>query len=282
MVYKPKDDEILYHYCSAETFLAICTGKKLRFSDLFSMNDYQEVHWGNAVWLEVANSLIEEVGYEFVDTIDEIFHVTGIFGLLVACCFSLDGDTLSQWRAYADDGKGYCIGFKARELTQMSVRPLRVCYDKTEQINICNKLIRALHIAESQSDEKYSSSFRTLCHLIRFDLAAFKNPAFIEEKEIRLIHTLDLLPSNKSLKLSDAGGKHFGVEYGGEQVQFRMNDHVPVPFIDMSFISNDGKCIIQEVILGPKNESSLTNISVFLETLGLENVNVRRSVASYR
>lgn len=282
MIYKPTDDDVLYHYCSAETFLAICTGKKLRFSDLFSMNDSLEIHWGSDIWIEAANTLKNEVGHEFIDIIDEIFHVTGIFGLLVASCFSLDGDTLSQWRAYADDGKGYCVGFKASELTKMSVRPLRVCYDKAEQIDICSKLIRALHTAESKSDEKYSSSFRTLCHLIRFDLAAFKNPAFIEEKEIRLVHTLDLLPSNKSLKVVDAGGKHFGVEHGGDQVQFRMRDNVPSPFIDMSFFQIDGKNIIQEVILGPKNESSLTNISVFLETLGLENVNVRRSVASYR
>ena len=28
------------------------------------------------------------------------------------CCFSGDGDLLSQWRAYADDGKGISIGFK--------------------------------------------------------------------------------------------------------------------------------------------------------------------------
>ena len=32
------------------------------------------------------------------------------------CCFSGDGDLLSQWRAYADDGKGISIGFKKSKI----------------------------------------------------------------------------------------------------------------------------------------------------------------------
>jgi hypothetical protein len=38
--YKPKKNELVYHYCSAETFNAICTFKKIRLSDLFTMNDF--------------------------------------------------------------------------------------------------------------------------------------------------------------------------------------------------------------------------------------------------
>ena len=30
-------------------------------------------------------------------------------------CFSADGDVLSQWRAYADDGHGFAIGFAPAE-----------------------------------------------------------------------------------------------------------------------------------------------------------------------
>jgi hypothetical protein len=41
--YKPKGNELLYHYCSAEAFHAICTNKTIRMSDLFTMNDYLEL-----------------------------------------------------------------------------------------------------------------------------------------------------------------------------------------------------------------------------------------------
>ncbi len=45
-IYEPNDEKILYHYCDASAFHAICTNKKMRFSDLFSMNDFMEMHWG--------------------------------------------------------------------------------------------------------------------------------------------------------------------------------------------------------------------------------------------
>ncbi|WP_416152053.1 DUF2971 domain-containing protein [Pseudomonas sp. Bout1] len=34
----------------------------------------------------------------------------------LATCFSKAGDVLSQWRAYADDGQGYAIGFDSKLL----------------------------------------------------------------------------------------------------------------------------------------------------------------------
>ncbi|MDY7530349.1 hypothetical protein RGV33_01410 [Pseudomonas sp. Bout1] len=73
--YSPETEEILYHYCTAETFLAICTGKKLRFSDINSMNDSQEMQWGYSVWEDVATELQSEVGIAFLDDIDAIIHL---------------------------------------------------------------------------------------------------------------------------------------------------------------------------------------------------------------
>ena len=36
------------------------------------------------------------------------------------CCFSTNGDDLGQWRAYADDGKGYALGFDGPALVRAS------------------------------------------------------------------------------------------------------------------------------------------------------------------
>lgn len=35
------------------------------------------------------------------------------------CCFSENGDILSQWRAYADDGKGLAIGFNVKKIEEL-------------------------------------------------------------------------------------------------------------------------------------------------------------------
>ncbi|WP_335984903.1 DUF2971 domain-containing protein [Fusobacterium polymorphum] len=49
------------------------------------------------------------------------------------CCFSGDGDLLSQWRAYADDGRGISVGFKKSQIKDF-LKELEV-----ETINIGNK-----------------------------------------------------------------------------------------------------------------------------------------------
>ena len=177
-LYKPAPNAILYHYCDAEAFHAICTTQNLRFSDLFSMNDFLEMHWGYHVWETAANELLDTLGRDFLDEIDQILHTSGICGLPVASCFSLDGDVLSQWRAYAGDGRGYAIGFDAKSLLDLPIRPLKVLYNQKQQVHEMKSLIRALHEVEQSETEKFAKDFKTACFTLAFDLAAFKNPAF--------------------------------------------------------------------------------------------------------
>ena len=61
-----------------------------------------------------------------------------------------------------------------------------------------------------------------------------------------------------------------------------MRGSVPVPHIDLSYVDPSGNHPIAEIILGPRNDALPTAISVFLETLGLGDIEVRKSHASYR
>lgn len=97
----------------------------------------------------------------------------------------------------------------------MPIRPLRVLYAQREQIDEMKTMIRVLQKVEESEEEKFSSDFRTACFTLAFNLAAYKNPAFIEEKEVRLFHVLDFEESNDSLKLVDAGGHAFGKDCDG-------------------------------------------------------------------
>ena len=193
--YEPTPGELLYHYCDAAAFLAICTGKKMRFSDLHSMNDFMEMHWGYRIWEKAASRLIDTVGKDFLDEVDAVLHGSGLVGLPVAACFSLDGDVLSQWRAYADDGQGYSIGFDASQMLGLSVRPLRVLYSEEKQIDEVEHCVKQIY-AERRSMINNGISFGAACMLLAYDLAALKNPAFREEQEVRLIHILDFEVSN--------------------------------------------------------------------------------------
>lgn len=276
--YKPKENDLIYHYCDSNAFFAICTNRKLWMNDLHSMNDFMELHWGYSIWEQSANTRIEKYGKEFLDEIDEVIHFSGFQGLLLANCFSTDKDVLSQWRAYADDGKGYVIGFNAKELLQLPIRALQVLYDKEQQIKEATATIDALY----QLKQEDSNEFKTFCNVFGYDLSAFKNPAFIEEKEIRLIHLLDFKKSNDFMKLVDKGGIYFGEDRKGEEIKFRIKQDIPTPYIELDFSNNNKINPIKEVVIGPKNEVMKTAIRIFLETIGIEKVEINKSNASYR
>lgn len=246
------------------------------------MNDFLEMHWGYRMWELAATELLNVVGKEFLDRIDEIINKASLFGSLVASCFSLKGDVLSQWRAYADDGQGYAIGFSATDLNQLPIRPLRVLYRKEDQIKELKATIRALHEVEQSEKVKFGQDFFTECGVLAYDLAAYKNPAFEEEKEIRLLHLLNFEKSGSFLRLFDAGGQSFGKKSKGLPVLFRMRGSIPVPYIEQDFTNRGKTNPIKSVIIGPKNDVRRTAISVFLETVGLSSVEVKNSKASYR
>lgn len=276
--YKPKENDLIYHYCDSNAFFAICTNRKLWMNDLHSMNDFMELHWGYSIWEQSANTRIEKYGKEFLDEIDEVIHFSGFQGLLLANCFSTDKDVLSQWRAYADDGKGYVISFNAKELLGLPIRALQVLYDKEQQIKEATATIDALY----QLKQEDSNEFKTFCNVFGYDLSAFKNPAFIEEKEIRLIHLLDFKKSNDFMKLVDKGGIYFGEDRKGEEIKFRIKQDIPTPYIELDFSNNNKINPIKEVVIGPKNEVMKTAIRIFLETIGIEKVEINKSNASYR
>lgn len=276
--YIPNDNDIIYHYCDANAFYSICTNRKLWFNDLFSMNDYMELFWGYSIWEQAASKRLEKYGKEFLDEIDEVIHFSGLQGLLLANCFSTDKDVLSQWRAYASDGRGYAIGFNAKDLLGLPIRALKVLYDKEEQIKEATAGIDALFLMKQDNFPEY----KTFRGIYGYDLSAFKNPAFSEEKEIRLIHLLSLKKSNSFLKLIDEGGQYFGKERKGEEVKFRIKQDIPTPYVEFDF-TNDGRINpIKEVVIGPKNDVMTSAISIFLETIGIENVKIEKSEASYR
>ena len=283
-IYKPRKNELIYHYCSADTFNAICSQKTIRLCDIFSMNDFLEMHWGYSIWERVANELITEIGYEFIDSIDKIIHYSGMNCLVLASCFSLDGDVLSQWRAYADDGQGYVIGFEAKQLLKLNVKPLKIQYTEKKQLQEIKAFVLALFEVENrlEESEKFGSNFIDTCSIFSFDLASYKNPAFIEEKEVRLVHLLNFKESNNFLKLADPGGTYFGNLVTGQKVNFMMYNNAPKTFLDINFTNNNSINPIKEVIIGPKNNVLNTAISVYLETLGIANVTIKKSKASYR
>jgi Protein of unknown function (DUF2971) len=189
-------DGTMYHYCSAQTFVSIVQNKTIRFADINLLNDADEARWGYAIFIEAANRIIKRkdppeeiptVPEEFFDRIDAIWSPFGLRLSSFVACFSRDGDSLSQWRAYADDGRGFAIGFKVKELRRMPIQLLDVLYDREQQIREMIAAIGAIFLEFADKDRDYTQPwFFESCAMLAASSVALKNPAWRDEKEAHI------------------------------------------------------------------------------------------------
>lgn len=132
------------------------------------------------------------------------------------CSFSKDGDVLSQWRAYADDGYGVSIGFNRSYFDFYPHGPLLsynkehttglydVIYDGQTQDATIKEIVGYLINANNNENDKYKL-FIHLSHILKKLSYTYKNPAFHEENETRIIHTPFILTNGELGKLTING-----------------------------------------------------------------------------
>jgi hypothetical protein len=167
---------LIYHYCPPEAFLAILTNRNFRLSASYTLNDVSEGSWGYSVFTEAAEALEKETGTEFVSNIVRPVTAGHLHSMLMIGCFSLAADVLSQWRAYANDGRGFAIGFSP-QLVKIPAKPLRVLYDKDAQLQELLGNLKHIHNVEKVNGFIYGLEFQD--HLIHMglDLCAYKCPS---------------------------------------------------------------------------------------------------------
>lgn len=290
-IIEPKPEDIFYHYCSVETFTAICEHKKVRLGDANIMNDYSEGRWGYRVFELAATEILNDQTIQeafpgldkgFFDKVDEIISPMQLAMHPVISSFSKEPDVLSQWRAYADNGRGFAIGLSGAVLKAMPVTLLEVEYDHKAQIDEMKAALIATHMRNIELDNRFEAKFREDCLLIGAWKLGFKNPAFAEEKEVRCLHVLDVCTDDDRPRLVDAGGFSGKQEIKGEKVNYRVKDDAIVAYVDITIPELEGKPLINEVWMGPRNVNGPGNIVYFLSECGLKGYSVHRSAATYR
>jgi RES domain/Protein of unknown function (DUF2971) len=281
--YEPTDGELIYHYCRPEAFLEIVKHRAMWFSAYWVMNDALEREWGYTRFYQVMDALRSELNEQFVEQVMTAIRVGTFTNIAMISCYSLDADVLSQWRAYADDGRGFAIGFDPK-LMQMPAKKLRVLYDEATQASELAGNLRHVFNYEQSIGFKYDEQFRSHWVTFGMDLIAYKHQGFREEKEIRLVHASGLVPENETFKIvalgaRDKDGKQL---IGPQEIRFRVSNGIVIPYVALDYSDNGKQSPIKEVILGPRNDSAETNIQIFLNTIGVQGVRVRRSTVPYR
>lgn len=288
----PTDEEILYHYCSADSFHAILDSGRIRFTDINMLNDTAEMHWGYSVFEEAAGKLLKiaeskenlrNLNKAFFDKVDEIIAPMQHRFHPFVSCFSREPDSLGQWRAYADNGRGFAIGFQAKALAFMPVSLLDVEYDREKQVQEMMDALGACFMENEADERSFGKKFFESCVMIGSYMLAFKNPSFHEEKEVRCLHMVDVETNERSAKLIDRGGVLGGKEdVAGENVRFRIQDDALVAYLDIPFRRGFEVSAIKRICLGPNNRNWLGNIFYFAGSLDYENMVVAKSRSTYR
>jgi hypothetical protein len=253
------------------------------------LNDATEARWGYATFEEAATRLIKRIDIpdaipnitiDFCDSVDEILSKAQLIVHPFISCFSLDGDNLGQWRAYADDGRGFAVGFRASMLKQLPVTMLSVEYDREKQIKEMMAALLAIHARKKLDGENGQDEFFEDCVLTATYFTGLKHSAFQEEKEIRCVHAVNVRMEKEIMHFVD--GSNACDDWKSQPVQFQVQDNHLCAYIDLPFWHPNGQHPILEIYLGPKNHSAAANVLLYLGGLGYSNVSIRTSNIPYR
>jgi hypothetical protein len=290
-LFEPTGDQLVYHYCSADSFKAILESGRLRFSDINMLNDSTEHRWGYKVFEEAATRLINRTGasdqlpemtVEFFNEVDRVLSQGQLLAHPFISSLSLDGNSLDQWCKYADDGHGYAIGFRADGFRQLPLSLLQVSYDFEEQVQEMMTALGSLH--SRGPDLPLSGGAIEDAALISVLMSAFKHPSFQSEREVRCLRAISLEKVGSNFRFVDPGGQQVrnGVESLGEKICYATRSGSLTAFIDIPYTPPSDACPIIEVVLGPKNGTNLGNVFLFLGSQGYDSISVRRSSIPYR
>ena len=272
-------NNLLWHYTDTRGLESIVRNRTIRLSHPSFLNDPSELQYANSVYDEMLdtlagsqNALEQEFvrGYQtYRDAYRKQYQGDEYSQIIFVTSFCEDRDRLELWRQYGDDGQGFSLGFRMKELgdavdrqvkkmgIQGWVGVLKVIYDKNEQQELTTNILNFWFEAFQRNREKvYPLLKKTLDDFAPF----FKHPCYANEQESRLIlHGRDI----------DCGK----IEFLARRGYFK-------PYIDFK-IKDDRDDIfpLDTVMIGPTTPPmwSERSLRMFLDNQRLEDAKLKRS-----
>ncbi|MBC7817514.1 MAG: DUF2971 domain-containing protein [Planctomycetaceae bacterium] len=280
----------LFHYTDTAGLIGILAGKgELWATDVRCMNDTDELTLGNSLLERAILAQSAHPAYPLLVRLIE--HPAYVSGIVFTTSFSSDRDLLSQWRAYADNGAGFALGFRSANLTKLTLdnKPVpkylvRVEYEPDSQELRAQRLIERMlstlepHVGKSFDDQDEQFLATALGLVLPTFSAASKNHGFREEAEHRIV-----LRSNQDPVLAPQAKPELTMPL----CHFRSGRYGVTPFLKLRFPDGLLTDALSRIVIGPRVSSPDTEQK--LRTL-LANASVRnwskfpieRAVATYR
>ena len=318
---------LLYHYCSNSTFFKIVSNHQIWMSDISRSNDYNEMRLFIPGIFRKIENVYKTNPFEFIYKkktglvalqllLHEVYETIGRArdqGILTSyvVCFSREKDLLSQWRGYADNGKGCAVGFSLEELERycsrssgvITIRKVeyineqtldKVLQEKAEELvphfitlrNDAKQLFAYGDLSEEEPDAVMQLLAFGLFENFLFDSLQYKWDDYEEEAEWRMFfkqitkNARHLFGDEKDLpERQERACKGYFTQHN--KIQFFARDDCIVPYfpVDLEDISSEP---IKDVYLGPKNNSHIQDVKLLFAREKLGEPNIQDSRISYR
>ena len=279
--------EIIYHYTNDAGLKGILDAKGFWFTDIFQLNDPTEIRHGiEKAALVLKNSINQSLSeHQIFYSHFEKFFDAGFEKVAhyFAFSFSSKNDDLGEWRGYADNGKGYCLGFDGKMLESIfttlggqrvpSNSTFFVDYDELKITRIQQAIIsRMLHLISLPRHIKLSNaqvipymrklSVSLAVHVLRASLT-FKHHAYKPEAEYRFLQLYD--------SISTIPG-----------VQLRNRNYELIRYVNFDWSAHSQ--ILKSVMIGPAAnlEKSKSFVDTVLTGNGFQNIPISYSKIPYR
>lgn len=266
----------LCHYTGIDGAIGIIGGGDLWLTNSRYSNDDEELDYGHGLVDSVLEQLLTEPASDSArlrwlrKLRDKVQAARG--DQVYVCCFCETDDLLSQWRGYAENGGGFSIEFDPAGFTAMAgpdcsqglMRLWKVFYDPHQQQEIVRACINYPYWPPVGEDEQ----IRFVVDALQFFMPTFKNAAFREEQERRLIFTPDQRTTTSP--------------------SFRRRGGVLVPYFSLRELSSrpgrDLKLSIKGLLVGPgpRRLLNVESARLMLAKHGHQDVPVRASTTPYR
>jgi hypothetical protein len=245
----------LYHYTSQLAFLEIVRGKAVWATDVRYLNDYEEYVYAVQIARDALYAVSEKTaiygGKELANAMlaPLLAHTQRSYYVF---SLSENGDSLNQWRSYTKAGTGYALGFAAEGIDALCKRDgflFGKCVYGKQEINDAIANLASSYVDELAQYFPYFGKGEINEDLIAVRSARFadlflrhaafiKNPAFEEEREWRIVISID----------SNSG-----------TVRHRCGPHSIVPYIEVEWGDVALLTSLREVVLKPTPHMDLAS-----------------------
>ncbi len=276
----------LYHYTDGQGLIGIIESGTVWATSLHCLNDPRETEYGldmcrsHLQTLQKKPKKLQRLVTSAVDSTVRGTSILAPYTIQVAACFSQEGDLLSQWRAYADNGRGLALGFDSHALVDILCRqcedansgttpnyiPRVSIYSLARQRKLLNAVTKLVfqyrEILNALGAEPMEDVDDTLGVYLAWGLAsasmAFKAPGFAEEKEVRLTiaNIMEIATAKTPL-----------------DVKARTRNGRLLTYREINLRDERGLLPLRRIVLGPAVDYGRAELSLrqYLQTHGYEN-----------